>query len=347
MSIFHTYYSLIRLEFELINMKGSVYMDRQNNFKELFSGGKFAIFLMQKNGDATDVALRVCKCCDGFLVNRSCFDFSNVADDLPEIRKAITEPDVKIILTGEADKQYLVNKFGIATENMYMLQDIAEAILQGEIPRDKLQTLADIHQIFYPNEDGSGDTLSQKTDNIRKDINNLWHYQKLKEAMKIKPERSYFMDSFVRKLENDNYIVAGIKIYERYGKKYFCAIKSNPTCDSIMIDTEAEDLHELYEFLCDCDVAIGYDLTDCVKFIVDSVSINRPILLDLMFIDMHDVANELLCEDYENTGGYLFLLNRFLLSYPQLHYNSDFDTLLDFCSLAKEISSAYKKITNT
>lgn len=106
--------------------------NRQNNIKELFTGGKFAIFLMQKNGESTDVALRVCKCNDGFLVNRSCFDFSNVADDLPEIRKAITEPDIKIILTCEEDKTYLVNKFGITTENVLMLQEIANVILQGE-----------------------------------------------------------------------------------------------------------------------------------------------------------------------------------------------------------------------
>ena len=112
-------------------------------------------------------------CNDGFLVNRSCFDFSNVADDLPEIRKAVTEPDIKIILTCEEDKTYLVNKFGITTENMYMLQDIAEGILQGEIPRDTLQTLADIHLIFYPQEDCSNDTLSQKTENIRKDIKQI------------------------------------------------------------------------------------------------------------------------------------------------------------------------------
>jgi len=320
----------------------------QNNFKELFTGGKFAIFLMQQNVEATDVALRVCKCCDdGFLVNRSCFDFSNVADDLPEIRKAITEPDVKIILTGEADKKYLVNKFGINTENVLMLQEIAEGILQGEIPRDTLQTLADIHLIFYPQEDCSNDTLSQKTENIRKDINNLLHYQKLKKNMKIKSERSYYMDAFVKKTENENYVVTGIKIFERYGHKYFCAIKANPPYDSIMVDVTSENLQELYEFLSDCDIAVGYDLSACIKFIVDSFSINCPILLDLMFIDLHDVANELLCEDYENKGGYLFLLNRFLLSYPRLHYNSDFATLLDFCTLMKEIATQYEKATNT
>ena len=322
--------------------------NRQNNFKELFSGGKFAIFLMQQNGEATDVALRVCKCCDdGFLMNRSCFDFSDVTDDLPEIRKAITEPDIKIILTCEEDKTYLVNKFGITTENMYMLQDIAEGILKGEIPRDTLQTLTEIHQIFYPNEDCSGDTLSQKTDNIRKDINNLLHYLKLKDSMQIKPERSYYMDAFVKKTANENYVVAGIKIFERYGHKYFCAIKANSPYDSIMVDVTSENLQELYEFLCDCDIAVGYDLSACIKFIVDSFSINCPILLDLMFIDLHDVANELLCEDYENKGGYLFLLNRFLLSYPQLHYNSDFDTLLDFCTLMKEIATQYEKATST
>ena len=321
--------------------------NRQNNFKELFSGGKFAIFLMQQNGETTDVALRLCKCCDdGFLMNRSCFDFSNVADDLPEISKAITEPDIKIILTCEEDKTYLVNKFGITTENMYMLQDIAEVVLQGEIPRDKLQTLADIHQIFYPDEDCSGDTLSQKTDNIRKDINNLWHYQKLKTAMQIKPERSFYMDAFVKKTANENYIIAGVKIFDRYGHKYFCAIKSAPPYDSIMIDTESKDLQPLYDFLCDCDIAVGYDLSACVKFVVDSFK-DSPLLLDLMFIDLHDVANELLYEDYENKGGYLFLLNRFLLSYPQLHYNSDFDTLLDFCTLMKEITTQYEKATST
>ena len=321
--------------------------NRQNNFKELFSEGKFAIFLMQQNWESTDVALRVCKCNDGFLVNRSCFDFSNVSDDLPEIRKAITEPDIKIILTCEEDKTYLVNKFGITTENMYMLQDIAEEIFQGEIPRDKLQAPADIHQIFYPNEDCSGDTLSQKTDNIRKDINNLLHYQKLKVAMKIKPERSYYMDAFVKKTENENYVVAGIKIFERYGHKYFCAIKANSPYDSIMVDVTSENLQELYEFLCDCDIAVGYDLSACIKFIVDSFSINCPILLDLMFIDLHDVANEFLCEDCENKGGYLLLLNRFLLAYKQLHYHSDFDTLLDFCTLMKEIATQYEKATST
>lgn len=321
--------------------------NRQNNFKELFTGGKFAIFLMQQNGEATDVALRVCKCCnDGFLVNRSCFDFSDVTDDLPEIRKAITEPDVKIILTCEEDKTYLVNKFGITTENMYMLQDIAEGILQGEIPRDTLQTLADIHLIFYPQEDCSNDTLSQKTENIRKDINNLLHYLKLKKAMPIKPERNPYMDAFVKKTENENYIVAGIKIFERYGHKYFCAIKANPPYDSIMVDVTSENLQELYEFLSDCDIAVGYDLSSCVKFVVDSFN-DSPILLNMMFIDLHDVANELLCEGYKNTGDYLFLLNRFLLAYKQLHYHSDFDTLLDFCTLMKEISIQYKKATNT
>lgn len=321
--------------------------NRQNKIKELFTEGKFAFFLMQKNGDVTDVALRVCKCCDdGFLVNRSCFDFSNIADDLPEIRKAITEPDIKIILTCEEDKTYLVNKFGITTENMYMLQDIAEGILQGEIPRDTLQTLADIHLIFYPQEDCSNDTLSQKTENIRKDINNLLHYLKLKKAMPIKPERNPYMDAFVKKTENENYIVAGIKIFERYGHKYFCAIKANPPYDSIMVDTESEDLQDLHDFLCSCDIVVGYNLSDSIKFIVDRFN-SSPVLLDILFIDLHDVANELLCKDYENTGGYLFLLNRFLLSYPQLHYNTDFDTLLDFCTLMKEISIQYKKATNT
>lgn len=142
--------------------------NRQNKIKELFTEGKFAFFLMQKNGDATDVALRVCKCCDdGFLVNRSCFDFSNVADDLPEIRKAVTEPNIKIIITSEADKKYLVNKFGITTDNVLMLQEIANVILQGEVPQDKPQTFTGIHLIFYPQEDCSNDTLSQKTENIR------------------------------------------------------------------------------------------------------------------------------------------------------------------------------------
>ena len=87
-------------------------------------------------------------------------------------------------------------------------------------------------------------------------------------------------------------------------------------------------------------------MSSCVKFVVDSFN-DSPILLNMMFIDLHDVANELLCEDYENTGGYLFFLNRFLLAYPRLHYNSDFDTLLDFCTLMKEISIQYKKATNT
>lgn len=321
--------------------------NRQNNIKELFTGGKFAIFLMQQNGEATYVALRVCKCCDdGFLLNRSCFDFSNVADDLPEIRKAITEPDVKIILTGEADKKYLVNKFGITTENMYMLQVIAEVILQGEVPQDKLKTLADIHLIFYPQEDCSNDTLSQKTENIRKDINNLLHYLKLKEAMPIKPERNPYMDAFVKKTENETYIVAGIKLCEHYGRRYFCAVKANPPYDSIMVDVTSKNLQELYEFLCDCDIAVGYDLSSCIKFVVDSFN-DSPILLNMMFIDLHDVANELLCKGYENTGDYLFLLNRFLLSYPQLHYNTDFETLLDFCTLMKEIVIQYKKATNT
>lgn len=320
--------------------------NRQNNFKELFTGGKFAIFLMQKNGESTDVALRVCKCNDGFLVNRSCFDFSNVADDLPEIRKAITEPDIKIILTCEEDKTYLVNKFGITTENVLMLQEIANVILQGEVPQDKLQAFTGIHLIFYPQEDCSNDTLSQKTENIRKDINNLLHYLKLKEAMPIKPERNPYMDAFVKKTENENYVVAGIKIFEHYGHKYFCAIKANPPYDSIMVDTESEDLQELHDFLCSCDIVVGYDLSSCVKFVVDSFN-DSPILLDLMFIDLHDVAKELLCENYENKGGYLFFLNRFLLSYPLLHYNSDFDTLLDFCTLMKEISIQYKKATNT